>query len=154
VSRVRTVDIAPTVVDLARLPGGRSTMDGTTLEPHLRGGAGLEDRTAFVQAYVPETARHVEYQRRLLNRGTRPSRLRHYLLKEAVYEDGWKLTRQNYRYGPESTFGEIEPCPPVVRVERASFEDMPVSTHDARAEARLTELLDGFNRLRPGVTST
>ncbi|HXM58655.1 MAG TPA: sulfatase-like hydrolase/transferase [Candidatus Dormibacteraeota bacterium] len=147
-SRVRTVDIAPTVVEMAGLAGGTGGMDGATLTPLLRGDAGAGDRTAFVQAYVPETARHVEYQRRLLERGTRPSSLRHYLLKEAVYEGGWKLTRQNYRYGPESTFGEIEPCAPVLSLERASFEELPTPAADAGVEGRLAARLDAFNRLR------
>src|SRR5262249_38183418 len=70
-SRVRTVDIAPTILELAGLAGGSGAMDGDTLTPYLRGEAATGDRAAFVQAYVPETARHVEYQRRLLERGTR-----------------------------------------------------------------------------------
>jgi hypothetical protein len=149
--RVRTVDIAPTLLEaLGDSSAFRRRLDGVSLGEAVWGDRAYADRAAFAQAYIPETARFVRYQQRLLSTGHK-GRLEHFLFQEAAYDTAdaaWKLTRQNYRYGPALAFGGIEPSEPQRKLERIDGHLELAPASDPVMEARLAGMLDEYNRLR------
>jgi choline-sulfatase len=147
--RIRTVDITPTLLEaLGESPRVLRGLDGESLGKAVWKGEGTSGRIAFAQAYIPETARFVEFQKKLLSTGRKEGRLEHFLFQEAVYIDSWKLTRQNYRYGKDRAFGGIERAETQTRLERVGDGLRIVPASDPVTEARLGEELDRYNQLR------
>jgi len=95
---VRTVDIAPTVLELAGVATGGLPLDGLSLADTVRSAAAPAPRPlAYAQCRIPETPVLVESQRQLLSTGAHdPALSPHFLYKECGYDGPLKLTRQYY----------------------------------------------------------
>lgn len=145
--RVRTIDVLPTVLDLAGIPS-QVRFDGQSLLEGLRGTAPLEDRIAISQAYTADANDFVAYQRRQLAGGT-PEPLRHVLLGEVVYKGARRVMRRFNRYSDD--FQEILPVssPPSVEWVDPSGATIPDPDHRPVDEI---EILDRYNRDRRPVS--
>jgi choline-sulfatase len=145
--RIRTVDIAPTMMELAGIATpATGVFDGRSLAGVVRGEAVLEgDSPALAEAYTSDLAEFVDYQQRQLT-GQRPGPLRHVLVGQAAYLGRHRLVRLPRRYTP--AFAGIEEVE-AVRVERfdENLVPQPDPGHDATA---LVEMLDDYRTaLRP-----
>lgn len=148
-NRVRTVDITPTVTELAGIPTpGAGVFDGISLAATVRGKEPPPaDLPALAEAYTSDTREFVAYQQRQL-RGEAPGPLKHVLVGQAVYLGDRKLTRIPKRY--TAGFAGIDDVD-ITRVER--FGDDRVPRLDPAAEdADLRQLLDDYRAvLQPPV---
>ncbi|MFI7215865.1 sulfatase-like hydrolase/transferase [Micromonospora maritima] len=149
VNRIRTVDIAPTVMELAGIPvPSTGVFDGASLAATVRGKEPApEDRPALAEAYTSDTREFVAYQQRQL-RGEPPGPLKHVLVGQAAYLDQRKLTRVTRRYQPG--FAGIDEVD-ISRVER--FDDRRVPHEDPAADPTdLRQLLEDYRAaLQPPV---
>jgi hypothetical protein len=140
--RVRTVDIVPTVLELADISPapGSPGFDGETLAPVVRGERALDGHAiAFSQTYGADTREFVAFQQRQL-RGESQEPLRHVLLGESVYLGDRRLVRMHHRYGKQFRIEAVEEH----WVER--FGDDLVPRLDPGAEtADLVAALAGYN---------
>jgi choline-sulfatase len=143
--RVRTIDVLPTVLDLAGWPTlPDHPPDGATLAPWLRGeGPAPGDRVAFSQAYTADANEFVAYQKRQLA-GQAPEPLRHVMLGEVVYLGQRRVLRRYHRYS--ETFEQILPISPAPAVERLQ-DGLPQPDPDHHPLQEL-DLLDAYNRHR------
>lgn len=139
-TRVRTVDLVPTVLELAGIPGpATGVFDGTSLADTVRRGTPPpEDLPALAEAYTSDTREFVEYQQRQL-RGERPGPLRHVLVGQSAYLGDRRLVRVTNRYSPN--FTSIEPAD-VTRVEEIGPDLIPVELPDADPADLLAMLSD------------
>ncbi|GGK90853.1 hypothetical protein GCM10012284_25880 [Mangrovihabitans endophyticus] len=151
--RVRTVDIAPTVLDLAGFSVAHGAgLDGISLAPVARGDSSLHiDAPALVQAYTADPRTFTEFQRRQ-RAGQDPGHLPHVLLGEAAYLGDRRLVHLFHRYTEGmSTMVEIDEA----SVER--FDDHLVPRpDDGAARDDLEALLADYNALTaavPGATA-
>ena len=148
-NRIRTVDIAPTVMELAGIPVPTTgVFDGSSLAGTVRGKEPQpEDRPALAEAYTSDTREFVEYQQRQL-RGESPGPLKHVLVGQAAYLDERKLTRITRRYRP--AFAGIDEVDDN-RVDR--FDEQRVPHEDPQADPTdLRQLLDDYRAaLQPAV---
>lgn len=145
--RVRTIDIAPTVLDLAGIPGpATGVFDGRSLAPVARGAerAG-EDAPALAEAYVSDLGEFIEFQQQQL-RGDTPGPLRHVLVGQAAYLGRRRLVSQRLRYDYSAGSGV-----PVARQWAEVFDGELVPRRDDKAAITdLVELLDDYrSALRP-----
>jgi choline-sulfatase len=143
-TRVRSVDVAPTVLEAIGDRGrGRLKLDGVSLGGTIWGGQPALSRTAFAQAYIPESGDFGKYLRQAV--GGRGPRVRHLLYREAVYEGRYRLTRQHLDE-PAEEEGDpflIRAVPTVsleVQDEHLSFHEVD----DSAAISSLSALLDSF----------
>jgi hypothetical protein len=143
--RIRTVDVAPTVMELAGIPVPEvGVLDGVSHAAVVRGESRLDgDLPALVEAYTSDTREFVAYQRRQLA-GERPGPLRHVLVGQAAYTGRRRLVRIVNRYAPG--FAGIEPVD-VTRVERFDQALRPVPD-PADAGADLLAMLDDYRAAR------
>jgi choline-sulfatase len=148
-TRVRTVDILPTLLELDGTPSSRfKGVDGTSLAAIARGDRGAPDRTAYAQAYVADTANFIRFQRRMLSTGRKKGALPHVRYKEAVWHGEYKLTRQ--LAGFSSYLAELAPLdPPLGRLERLSGDGRrPHRVDQPAMSRRLERELEEYNSLR------
>ena len=140
--RVRTIDVAPTLLELLGWPAP-DDLDGTSLAPILRGEEAGAPREAYAQAYISDTHEFVAYQKRLLDGGDRPGDLRHVLFREAAYQGPFRLVRQGFDWG---LGGKIEPIPPRMQLERlgADLAYHPLRRVDLTAQ--LAAALDAYSQ--------
>lgn len=98
-NRIRTVDIAPTVLELAGIPTpATGVFDGRSLASVARGTQKLQgDAPALAEAYTSELNEFVAYQQRQLT-GQQPGALRHYLIGHAAYQDDRRVVRLTRQY--------------------------------------------------------
>ena len=150
-SRVRTIDIVPTLYDLLGWEERAATLDGRSLVGAIRGGARLEPRLAFSQAFVAQAEEADRAQRQFLG-GRATDAVRHILYKEAVYGDDWKLSRRHYVVGSENRVPV--PCPPEILLERFDDEGRPRPASDHAMTAKLLALLNAYGRRAADVGST
>jgi choline-sulfatase len=138
--RIRTVDIVPTVTELAGLPSSAgSAFDGASRAGVARGTSQLtEDAPTVAEAYTSDTREFVEFQRQQLS-GGRPAPLRHVLVGQAAYLGDRRLTRRVARYA--SGFAGIESVDEIV-VERFDETLVPRLEPDADPGELLNVLSD------------
>lgn len=151
--RVRTIDVGATLLDAlgASIEGN---LDGRSLLGTVLGNEeAVEPSVAYAQAYIPETARFVEFQQRMLSSAGYVGDLPHYLFQEAVYSSDWKLRRKNYTYGPEGSFGPLQVCDPKLDLERITPANVEAA-NNPNVATELTEKLDAYNALRSGQHTT
>jgi hypothetical protein len=147
--RVRTVDFAPTLLDLIGAPErGRPKFDGQSLADTVRKRATYPSRTAFAQAYVSDIKEYVAFQRRMLQQGKKVGRLRHVCYREVVHDGAFKLMRQNYKYRLHCS--QLEPCPPEIDMFRLTSEKEWQSFRNTDMRSKLLALLDVYNAMRCG----
>lgn len=150
--RIRSADIAPTVLDLAGIKVPWSGLfDGESRADVVRGEAKLtEDAPALAQAYTSDARQFVEYQKRQA-KGEDPGPLPHPLIGESAYLDRARLVRRHYRYTDQMTR-----MAPDARTWTEHFDEEYVPhVHAGAPDPRLTAMLDDYNRaFGPGrVTS-
>jgi len=150
-ARIRSVDVAPTVVDLLGLPASqRRDMDGVSLADTILHGAAYPERSAFAQAYTNDTREFVDFQKRLLASGRKTGALRHVLYKEAFYEGDFKVTRQSYHYAEHGGISQLRPCPQRITLERRDASARWHAGADAATQTRMLAELDAYNLTRKG----
>ena len=141
--RVRSVDVAPTLG--ASIGGVQEELDGIPLLDTVHGGARPEPRTAFVQAWVADTAQFVDFQQRLLATGNKPGSLPHVCYAEAVYDGDLKLSRQNYVYSGDSVGRwSLKQCEPKITVERFDADLLPHPVQSPGDHTDLLSTLDAY----------
>jgi choline-sulfatase len=147
--RVRTIDFAPTLLDLIGAPQrGRPKFDGKSLANTVRDHVAYPLRPAFAQAYVSDVTKYVAFQKRLLKHGKKIGSLQHFCYREAVYDDIFRLTRQNYQFRSHCT--QPEPCAPKVGMYRFTNNRDWVSFQNADVRNELLSLLNAYNSLLMG----
>lgn len=145
--RIRTIDIAPTVLDLAGIPAPQTgVFDGTSLRDVVLGERKLtDDSPAVAQAHTADSREFVKYQERQL-RGEDPGTLRHVMLGEVGYLGQHRVVRRHFRYTESFDLQAVEK----VTVER--FDDDLVPHPDPDADpAPLLALLDDYDAARQPV---
>lgn len=142
-SRVRTIDILPTLYDLLGWPKAGAAFDGASLVDSIRAGVEPEVRSANVQVYVAQADQANLAQQRFTS-GTEPAMVHHVLYKEAVYEDQFKLSRRNYVPGTENH--DPVACEPELLLERFDAQLRPNRVFDKVVEQRLLGLMDRNRR--------
>lgn len=97
--RIRTVDIAPTLLDLAGIPtAATGVLDGRSLAAVARGEQPLAgDAPALAEAYTSKLNEFVDYQRLQLS-GGKPEPLEHFLVGHSAYLDDRRVVRLTRRY--------------------------------------------------------
>ncbi|MFH8349953.1 sulfatase-like hydrolase/transferase [Streptomyces sp. NPDC018045] len=150
--RIRSADIAPTVMELAGIDvPWRGLFDGESRADVVRGATGLTaDAPALAQAYTSDARQFVHYQKRQ-RAGEDPGALPHVLLGETAYLDRTRLVRLHYRYTDQ-----MSRLAPEERVWTERFDDMSVPQVQAGSpDPRLLAVLDDYNRaLRPSRNNT
>lgn len=141
--RMRTVDVLPTIVDLA-LPTSKRGMDGVSLAATVLDGAPYEVRDAFAQAHTSETDELLSFQRRAIESGRKVGALAHHCAAEAVYRGDLKLSRTNVRYVDDGGHWQFARGSSV-RLERLGRDGVPQTLTDRRPIARLSAMLDLYN---------
>jgi choline-sulfatase len=149
-SRVRTVDIVPTVYELLGWEGDRVHFDGASLASSIRGGGEPEARPANVQAHVAQ-ADEANLAQQSFTAGTETSTVNHVLYKEAVYDGEFKLSRRNYVAGTENH--EPVACAPQLLLERFDGELRPQRVADQVVQQRLLGLMNSHRRARTEAVS-
>ncbi|GHH88677.1 hypothetical protein GCM10018793_69170 [Streptomyces sulfonofaciens] len=144
--RIRTVDIAPTVLELAGIPSpATGVFDGDSLAAVARGEDTLRcDAPAIAEAYTSELIEFVTYQQRQLA-GQTPGPLRHYLIGHTAYLDDRRVVRLTRQYS--EWFQKINPTDQTW-VERFDEEGVPVPDPDADGTDLLAMLDDYRTALR------
>jgi choline-sulfatase len=145
-ARVRTVDIAPTVLEMAGLRApATGVFDGSSLADVVRGDRKAEeDLPAVAQAWTSDSREFVTYQKKQL-RGEDPGTLDHVLIGEVAYAGRHRVVRRHLRY--TKTF-DIVPAPSV-SVEW--FDDQLAPRQDSVTDPRpfLDQLDDYASARRP-----
>lgn len=149
--RIRSIDIAPTLLDLLKFPSGKRGMDGISLIKTLREGKTYPERMAIAQAYTSDPREFVAYQQRLLASGKKTGALRHVRYKEIVYEGSCKLMRQNYQYGEQF---DLKPCQPRVLLEQLDSDGHWIQFKNIDVENQLLAILDAYNLTHKGGQTT
>lgn len=144
--RVRTVDILPTIYDLAEDRATRRlAIDGESLLPRMRGLQEGPCGPAFAQAWVADTARFVRFQQQMLTKGTKRGSLPHLLYREVVWSGDYRLTRQCADFN--TYLGGLAQIDPVLTLERFDNAHRPQPHTDVRIELEMSRLLEQYNGL-------
>lgn len=146
-TRFRSVDVAPTIVDLLGLPANaKPAMDGVSHLDTVRAGAPYTPRPCVAQAYTSDASEFVRFQSRAMRQGRKVGHLRHVRYKEAAYDQEFKLLRQNYVYRAHGR--GLERCPPQLRLERIGEDGLARPFRHVDTENQLLAVLDGYNATR------
>lgn len=140
-SRIRTVDIAPTILDLAGIPAAMTgVFDGRSLASVARGTDKLgDDAPALAEAYTSELQDFVAYQQRQLS-GRHPGPLEHFLVGHSAYLGDRRVVRLTRQYS--QWFLKTDPAD-LTWVER--FDDAGVPRPEPGADpGPLLALLDDY----------
>jgi choline-sulfatase len=140
-SRVRTIDLIPTLYDLLDWKGLAADLDGLSLLEAIRSGQLTEPRRAHSQAFVARADQAFRAQRQFCA-GDDTEQVQHILYKEAVYDGDYKLSRRNYVPGSENR--EPIPCPPEVQLQRFDDELLLHKTSDDAATGHLLKLMNDY----------
>jgi len=147
---IRSIDVAPTLVDLAGFDRGRQrAMHGVSLAAAILHGQPYPTRPAVAQAYTSDIYELIKFQHRVLATGKKTGALRHVCYKETVYEEPFRLLRQNHVYTEHGS--GIQSCPPKITSERRGADGRewrPFANIDV--ESRLLGVLDAYNQGRKG----
>jgi choline-sulfatase len=137
-SRVRTIDLVPTLYDLL---GWKVTAspDGTSLTGAMRDGELIEPRRAHSQAFVAQAQQAFRAQRQFCS-GDEMEQVRHVLYKEAIYDGPYKLSRRRYVAGTENRVPI--PCLPELRLEQF---DTDLRLHSISNDRLAASLETGMN---------
>lgn len=150
-SRVRTIDLVPTVYDLLGWGALAAGLDGESLAGAVRGGSLAGPRRAHSQAFVARADQAYRAQKQFYA-GDEMEEVQHVLYKEAVYEGDYKLTRRHFAVGSENR--EPIPCAPEVRLRRFDGELRPHETRDDDATRNLLKLMDDYGALGAGAAQS
>lgn len=152
-SRVRTVDLVPTLYELLGWIDLVDGLDGASLAGAVRGGGLTEPRRAHSQAFVARADQAFRAQKQFYA-GDDIEQVQHVLYKEAVYDGEYKLTRRNFVAGTENR--EPVPCAPELLLQRFDDELRLHETQDDGVTQRLLKLMDDYGRLgaSPAHSST
>jgi arylsulfatase A-like enzyme len=143
-SRVRTIDLIPTLYDLLGWDVAADDLDGTSLAEAVRGGNPPGPYRAHSQAFVARADQAFRAQRQFYA-GDEMEQVQHVLYKEAVYEGDYKLTRRHFVVGSENR-DPIE-CTPELRLQRFDGELRLHDAYDAGATENLLKLMSDYGRL-------
>ena len=148
--RVRTVDIAPTIMQMQGWQGRTAAaMDGTALQ------AEGPEEPAYAQSYIADSAPLTAHMVRALRRGRKTGSLPHHLYKEAIHSAEHKLSLRHCRYERLPDGWRLEPIDAVESLERRD----PVTgalapADDPGVAATLRRALSTYNDARrPGTPS-
>ena len=146
-STVRSVDVAPTVLELLGARPSRARFDGCSLATTILAGAPVAARPAFAQAYAAEQGAYLAFMRRLALTGRKTGSLAHRLLSEVVYEGDWRLERKHTEYVALGDGWRLVEPPRQLRLQR--FDGCAwLDAHDAVRLADLDAQLDAYNARR------
>lgn len=145
-SRVRTIDIVPTVYELMGWATEGAGFDGASLASSIRGGSEPGARPAHVEAQVAQAEEANLAQQRFAAGMEETSTVHHVLYKEAVYDGEFKLSRRNYLPGTENH--EPVACTPELLLEQFDAELRPRRVADQVVQQRLLGLMNGHRRAR------
>lgn len=142
-SRVRTIDLVPTLYELLNWNESGAHLDGKSLVPAVRDGAAMEPMRAHSQAFVAQADQARRAQQQILDEA-RPAcaRVDHVLYKEAVYDGPLKLTRRHYV--PHSENREPIRCEPDLRLEQSDDALRLRRVYDDAAVQRLVAIMDRY----------
>jgi hypothetical protein len=149
-SRVRSIDIVPTVYELLGWRPADVRFDGSSLVSSIQNGVEPESRPAHVQAYVAQADQANLAQQRF-RQGEAPCTVQHVLYKEAAYYGAFKLSRRNYVSGTENH--EPVACEPDLLLERFDEAMRPRRVFDDGMQQRLLGVMDRNRRLETGSVS-
>lgn len=139
--RVRTVDIAPTVLDLQGWSTAAGALDGVSLVPSLRQRRAPAEHPAFAQAYVARADQAFRAQKQLFD-GEPVERVDHVLYREAAYGGEHKVSRRHYVAGTENR-APVR-CRPEVVLERFDDRQRPRRVSDDAKARELLLSLDAY----------
>ncbi|MFD9317607.1 sulfatase-like hydrolase/transferase [Streptomyces sp. NPDC060053] len=97
--RIRTIDIAPTAMELAGIPtSATGVFDGRSLASVVRGEAELDgDAPALAEAYTSDLNEFVAFQAEQIS-GRQPAPLRHFLVGHSAYLGDRRVVRLTRKY--------------------------------------------------------
>ena len=150
-SRVRTIDLVPTLYDLLGWGALAAGLDGTSLSGAVRGGSLTGPRRAHSQAFVARADQAFRAQTQFYA-GEDMEQVQHVLYKEAVYEGDYKLTRRHFVVGSENR--EPIPCTPEVRLWRFDGELRLHETRDDGTTQNLLKLMNDYGELGAGAAQS
>jgi choline-sulfatase len=147
--RIRTVDIVPTVAELAGINTPKAgVFDGASRAAVAAGAERLTSHApAVAEAYNSDTREFVEFQRQQLS-GGRPAPLRHVLTGQAAYLGSRRLSRRVAEYAPN--FVGMESVDEIV-VERFDDDLVPHPEPGGDTAELLSMLSDYRSSLEPAV---
>lgn len=153
-SRVRTIDLIPTLYDLLDWKESNAALDGSSLLEAIRSGRLTESRRAHSQAFVAQADQAFRAQRQFCAGDDGIEQVQHILYKEAVYDGDYKLSRRNYVVGSENRVPM--PCPPELLLQRFDDEFRLHKTSDKAATRHLLKLMNdyGGERANPKQSAT
>jgi len=145
-TRIRSIDIAPTVAELAGLQTPAGQFNGVSLASTVTEGAAYPERIAIAQTYTSNMRDFVALQKELLARGAWSEPMKHFLYKEVAYADAFRLQRRHHRFDTHGA--EYVPCPMESRLERRLGSGAWVTAANLDAENHLAGILDEYNATR------
>lgn len=149
-NRVRTIDIAPTLFDIMGFNLKKYLKhDGEVLTPIINNKQTKRLNKVFSQTHVSESEPFVKCQKRMLKTDKKTGFIRHYKLKEAVYVDNYKLTKQDYICTREGGIGGFKRCEPIIKLETFDEDNNPriVSDNSDKVTQLISEL-KRYNRIK------
>lgn len=146
-SRVRTVDLVPTLYELLGWLDLADGLDGASLAGAVRGGSLTGPRRAHSQAFVARADQAFRAQKQFYA-GDDIEQVQHVLYKEAIYDGDYKLTRRHFVAGTENR--EPVPCVPELLLQRFDDELRLHETQDTGVTQKLLKLMDDYGRLGAG----
>ncbi|MCA3218514.1 MAG: sulfatase-like hydrolase/transferase [Burkholderiales bacterium] len=144
-TRIRSIDLVPTLLDRLGHPGLLGPLDGESLHGSVWGDAGYPARMCIAQAYTSDTAEFVAHQAQMLRHGMHEATLRHVLYKEAVYLGAHKLVRQNYEYSEAGGIYGLRESPRPDRLFEQDADGRWQATRDTVPAGALLQALERYN---------
>ena len=144
-SRVRTVDLVPTLCELLEWNVATS-FDGASLVEALREGREPTPRRAYSQVFVAQAQQAFRAQRQFCS-DSEMEPVQHVLYKEAVYDGPYKLSRRNYVAGTENR--NPVPCTPEVQLEHFDTALRPHSAWDESVVESLQTAMNDYGGNQP-----
>ncbi|MDJ0824164.1 MAG: sulfatase-like hydrolase/transferase [Rhodobacter sp.] len=141
---VRTVDIAPTVIEL--IGGDLPNLSGHSLVPLMRGES-QPPAPAYAQTYTANSTDLRRVQNRLLERKSGKIDVPHHLTCECIYDGPWKLVKRHLSYVRSAEDTELVVNPDEeLHLTRRGPDGLYEPADDVGATARLAEMLSAYNR--------
>jgi len=145
--RTRTVDIAPTILDLMGWSDSKTDMDGESIEDVFFDNQTLHSRPCFSQAWTSDTDEFVAFQKKLFQQDSFSEKLRHVLYKESCTDGNFKVLKQYFFYGEHGGISGLKKGQAHTSYFQYDDQCFPNETQESEVFMQLEEQLKTYNKL-------
>ena len=141
-SRVRTIDIAPTLLDIMGYDNHQQ-LSGSSLVPSIFDNASIEDRDAYSQVWVTDIKDVVASSHAIINGQEMKHDAQNFHYKEAIYHSNYKYHKQYYRFVENSE--ELEPFSDAIFYNLQKLDEPMIIEDSSFDQTRFENLLLAYN---------